>query len=71
MPILENPAAGVLCAAPYSVDQQWYRAQVLDADDDITTVRFIDFGNTDVIDNNTTQIKTLPQNLLTLVLTLN
>lgn len=38
----------------------------MDADEDITTVRFVDFGNTDVIDNKTTQVKTLPPNLLTL-----
>lgn len=36
----------------------------MDADEDITTVRFIDYGNTDVINNKTTQIKTLPSNLL-------
>ncbi|XP_023023151.2 protein tudor isoform X2 [Leptinotarsa decemlineata] len=64
--VLESPSAGIICAAPYSVDQKWYRAEILDADDDITTVRFIDFGNTDVIDNKTTQLKTLPPNLLTL-----
>lgn len=56
MQILENPAAGILCAAPYSLDSVWYRAEILDADDDITTVRFIDFGNTDVIDNSKTQV---------------
>ncbi|XP_018571230.1 maternal protein tudor isoform X2 [Anoplophora glabripennis] len=66
MPVLENPTAGILCAAPFSVDQQWYRAEVLDADDDITTVRFVDYGNTDVISNETTKIKTLPPNLLSL-----
>lgn len=66
MPKVETPTAGILCAAPYSVDQQWYRAQVLDADDDITTVRFVDYGSTDVIDNKTTEIKTLPPNLLAL-----
>ncbi|KAF2901435.1 hypothetical protein ILUMI_04750 [Ignelater luminosus] len=64
--ILENPAAGVLCAAPYSIDQQWYRAQVLDADADITTVRFVDYGNTDVLTNATTEVKTLPSDLLSL-----
>ncbi|XP_008191203.2 maternal protein tudor isoform X2 [Tribolium castaneum] len=63
---IENPVIGVLCAAPYSVDQQWYRAQVLDADSDITTVRFVDYGNTDVLDNHTTRVKTLPTDLLSL-----
>lgn len=66
MPVLETPSAGMLCAAPYSADQLWYRAEILDADDDITTVRFIDFGNTDVIDNATTQIRTLTPELLSL-----
>lgn len=64
--ILENPTAGVLCAALYTVDQQWYRAQILDYDTDIITVRFVDYGNTDVLDNNNTTIKTLPIELITL-----
>ncbi|GJQ67361.1 putative tudor domain protein [Trypoxylus dichotomus] len=63
---LENPTAGVLCAAPYSVCQQWFRAQVLDADDDITTVRFVDFGNTDVITNSNVHVKTLPTEMLSI-----
>lgn len=66
LPVLDNPSAGVLCAAPYSVDQQWYRAQVLDADADITTVRFVDYGNTDVLSNSTTSVKLLPPELLAL-----
>ncbi|XP_076270545.1 tudor domain containing protein isoform X2 [Rhynchophorus ferrugineus] len=66
MPVLETVSVGILCAAPYSVDHQWYRAEVLDADDDITTVRFVDYGNTDVINNKTTQLKTLPPSLLSL-----
>lgn len=61
---LENPTAGVLCAAPYSLDQLWYRAQVLDADADITTVRFVDYGNTDVLENGVTSVKTLTSELL-------
>lgn len=63
---LENPSAGVLCAAPYSLDQLWYRAQVLDADADITTVRFVDYGNTDVLENAVTMVKTLTAELLML-----
>ncbi|KAK9869541.1 hypothetical protein WA026_003297 [Henosepilachna vigintioctopunctata] len=63
---LESVSVGGLCAAPYTLDQQWYRSQILDADDDITTVRFIDYGNTDVISNDVTQLKTLPADLLTL-----
>lgn len=66
LPVLDNPSAGVLCAAPYSLDQQWYRAQVLDADADITTVRFVDYGNTDVLSNSSTSVKLLPPELLAL-----
>ncbi|XP_044751082.1 maternal protein tudor-like isoform X3 [Coccinella septempunctata] len=66
MPVLDNTSVGGLCAAPYSVDQMWYRSQILDADEDITTVRFIDYGNTDVIDNKAIQIKTLPAEFLAL-----
>ncbi|XP_014478410.1 PREDICTED: maternal protein tudor-like isoform X3 [Dinoponera quadriceps] len=44
------PEEGTWCVAIYSFDDNWYRAEVLDADEGITTVRFIDYGNTDVID---------------------
>lgn len=51
LPAIEGiPEEGTLCVAIYSIDDNWYRAEVLDADEDITTVRFIDYGNTDVID---------------------
>ncbi|KAL2735605.1 maternal protein tudor-like isoform X1 [Vespula squamosa] len=52
-----------LCVAVYSIDNMWYRAEVLDADEDITTVRFIDYGNTDVIDNKSKNIRALTDNL--------
>ncbi|XP_076634241.1 protein tudor isoform X2 [Colletes latitarsis] len=48
---------GSLCVAVYTIDNLWYRAQVLDADEDITTVRFIDYGNTDVINNKSGHIR--------------
>ncbi|CAK9800681.1 Maternal protein tudor [Anthophora plagiata] len=51
---------GSLCIAVYTIDNLWYRAQVLDADEDITTVRFIDYGNTDVIDNKSGNIRQIP-----------
>ncbi|XP_015430080.1 PREDICTED: maternal protein tudor [Dufourea novaeangliae] len=48
---------GSLCVAVHTIDNLWYRAQVLDADEDITTVRFIDYGNTDIIDNKSENIR--------------
>ncbi|KAG5320463.1 TUD protein, partial [Pseudoatta argentina] len=54
------PEEGTLCVAVYTIDDLWYRAEVLDADEDITTVRFIDYGNTDVIDNKGSNIRQIP-----------
>lgn len=54
------PEEGTLCVAIYSIDDLWYRAEVLDADEDITTVRFIDYGNTDIIDNKASSIRQMP-----------
>jgi len=60
-PMMEDiPEEGTLCLAVYSIDNLWYRAEVLDADEDITTVRFIDYGNTDVIDNKSRNIRQIP-----------
>lgn len=63
-PSMDVAKVGEYCAAKYTVDEEWYRAEVLVADSDKTTVRFVDFGNTDVIDNNTASLKTLPSELL-------
>ncbi|KAJ8683607.1 hypothetical protein QAD02_019399, partial [Eretmocerus hayati] len=46
-----------LCLAKYSLDEQWYRAEVLDSDEEITMVRFIDYGNADTIYNNKGHLK--------------
>lgn len=40
---------GELCIAQNSFDGQWYRAKILDSAPDMTSVQFIDYGNTDVI----------------------
>lgn len=66
LPDLDSADVGALCAAKYTVDEQWYRAEVLDADSEITTVRFIDYGNTDVIANKQSSIKTLPSDQLSI-----
>ncbi|XP_061714858.1 maternal protein tudor-like isoform X2 [Cydia pomonella] len=60
---LQARDVGTLCVAKYSADDLWYRAEVLDLDSDITTVRFIDYGNTDVLDNSPGLIKTMPDSL--------
>lgn len=60
---IENRELGTLCIAKYLADDQWYRAEILDSDSDITTVRFIDYGNTDVLDNQPGLIKVLPDHL--------
>lgn len=60
---IENRELGTLCAAKYLADDQWYRAEILDSDSDITTIRFIDYGNTDVLDNQPGLIKELPEHL--------
>lgn len=60
---LENREIGVLCVAKFTADELWYRAEILDADSDITTVRFIDYGNTDVLDNQPGVLKVIPDKL--------
>lgn len=62
-PELTNRELGVVCCARYLADEHWYRAEILDADPDITTVRFLDYGNTDVLDNLPGLLKELPERL--------
>ncbi|KAJ2943611.1 hypothetical protein O0L34_g16719 [Tuta absoluta] len=62
-PDVENRELGTICVAKYLADDQWYRAEILDADSDITTVRFTDYGNTDVLDNQPGLIKVIPDHL--------
>ncbi|CAF4926518.1 unnamed protein product [Pieris macdunnoughi] len=62
-PEIESREIGTLCVAKYSADDQWYRAEILDSDSDITTVRFVDYGNTDVLDNQPGLIKVIPEQL--------
>lgn len=52
LPPLSNFRAGDWCICQFSVDEQWYRAKIIDTDGDITSIRFLDFGNTDTITDN-------------------
>lgn len=49
---LEVFTVGTLCIAKYNVDNVWYRAKILDHGDAVTSILYIDFGNSDVITNN-------------------
>ncbi|XP_059053782.1 maternal protein tudor-like isoform X2 [Achroia grisella] len=60
---IESRELGTLCVAKYLADDKWYRAEILDSDSDIITVRFIDYGNTDVLDNQPDLIKAIPDKL--------
>lgn len=52
LPALEDFSEGTECIVKYSVDEQWYRAVIIDSDSKITSIQFIDYGNTDIITDN-------------------
>ncbi|XP_075166866.1 tudor domain containing protein [Haematobia irritans] len=54
LPPLMRVINGALCISMYSVDKQWYRAKILDAE--LMVLQFIDFGNTDCV-TDTTDLK--------------
>lgn len=51
LPLLADFRAGQLCIAFYSADEQWYRAKIIDSDGELTSIQFVDYGNTDSITN--------------------
>lgn len=52
LPLLDNFAEGTQCIVKYSVDELWYRATIIDSDSQITSILFVDYGNTDTITDN-------------------
>lgn len=53
-----TPRRGEICAAKYSVDDQWYRVKVEKVQNGKANVHYIDFGNKEVLP--TTQLASLP-----------
>lgn len=51
---------GSLCIVLNTINNFWFRARVLDADEDITSVRLIDHGTTDIINNKSGKIRHMP-----------
>lgn len=41
-----QPSVGDLVASRYSEDNNWYRAKILERQDDKYSILFIDYGNT-------------------------
>lgn len=54
LPPLMRIINGAYCISMYSVDKQWYRAKILDAE--LMVLQFIDFGNADCV-TDTTDLK--------------
>jgi staphylococcal nuclease domain-containing protein 1 len=63
---LEKPVLkGTVCAARFSVDNQWYRCRVLGAaGKGELSIQFIDFGNYEKVKSDGPDLKKLPQSLL-------
>jgi hypothetical protein len=53
------PPVGTLCLGMY--DEAWYRAHVLENNSSSVTVRFVDYGNVEVIDVSSEGLKPLPE----------
>ncbi|KAJ7341489.1 hypothetical protein JRQ81_005645 [Phrynocephalus forsythii] len=46
---LENPQPGQICCARYHKDMHYYRAVILEVEDNSIDVYFLDFGNTEIV----------------------
>lgn len=47
--ILENPQPGQICCARYHEDMHFYRAVIIEVEDNSINVYFLDFGNTETV----------------------
>lgn len=63
-PSISSPAVGQPCAALYSADECWYRAEVVEITGSQALVQFVDYGNSEVV--NLSSIVTLQSDLISL-----
>lgn len=54
-----NPRRGDLCAAKFSEDEEWYRAKVENVSGAKATIRYIDYGNSEVSEATVSQADSL------------
>lgn len=52
LPLLTKLHSDSMCVVKYTLDDQWYRAKIIDTDGEVTSIQFIDYGNTDSITDN-------------------
>ena len=51
-----NCSVGSACLAQYTLDEQWYRAEVVEVLNESVKVQFVDYGNTDVVSLQNTRV---------------
>ncbi|XP_070540049.1 tudor domain-containing protein 1-like isoform X2 [Ptychodera flava] len=44
-----KPDIGDLCSAQFTLDQSWCRAEVISIEDDVAVVKYVDFGNQEIV----------------------
>ncbi|XP_042364583.1 tudor domain-containing protein 1 [Plectropomus leopardus] len=62
--VLSRPAPGAACCAKFSVDNNWYRAVVLEVSENEMSIIYADYGNTEKVPFS--RILPIPRNLLQL-----
>lgn len=65
--LISNPKTGQTCCAKYSADGKWYRALVLAPPSPSILVLFVDFGNTDIVNEVfilKTELRSLPMSAI-------
>lgn len=64
LPQLKDFSVNRYCIAPFSADELWYRARIIDSHDDLI-IQFVDYGNSDVITSNKkTDLKDINDSLM-------
>lgn len=58
LPGAYTPKRGDICAAKYSVDDQWYRAKIEKVQGSYVSIRYIDYGNQETV--TSTRLAALP-----------